>query len=93
MGIKGNGTVNNLWPYGETPYPVSSLVLTPDESDIYNDAWADIDAYIAENTAKFITGELDIATNWDTYMSDLQKMGLQDVYDVYQAAYDRTVGK
>lgn len=93
VGVKGQGTVNNLWPYAVTPYPVTSLVLTQDESDIYNDAWTDIKAYIAENTAKFITGELKVAENWDTYVSDLQKMGLQDVIDVYQAAYDRTVGK
>ena len=89
VGVKGQGTINNLWPYAETPYDLNSLVLTEDESDTYNDAWTDINAYITESTAKFITGEADIAAEWDNYVKALEQMGLQDVIDVYQAAYDR----
>ena len=89
VGVKGQGTINNLWPYAETPFDLNSLVLTEDESDTYNDAWTDINAYITESTAKFITGEADIAAEWDNYIAELESMGLQDVIDVYQAAYDR----
>ena len=89
VGVKGQGTINNLWPYAETPFDLNSLVLTEDESDTYNDAWTDINAYIVESTAKFITGEADIAAEWDSYVEALEQMGLQDVIDVYQAAYDR----
>ena len=89
VGVKGQGTINNLWPYAETPFDLTTLVLTQDETDTYNDAWTDINAYITEATAKFITGEEDIATGWDAFIKDLEKMGLQDVIDVYQAAYDR----
>ncbi|MBR3811266.1 MAG: hypothetical protein IKJ16_02910 [Agathobacter sp.] len=90
LGAKGHGTVNNLWPYAETPVNLSVLTLTQDESDIYNDAWADIDTYIGESTAKFITGEWSIEQSWDSYVAELDKMGLKDVIGVYQAAYDRT---
>lgn len=89
VGVKGQGTINNLWPYAETPFDLNSLVLTEDESDTYNDAWTDINSYIVETTAKFITGEADIAAEWDSYIAELESMGLQDVIDVYQAAYDR----
>ena len=89
VGVKGQGTINNLWPYAETPFDLTTLVLTQDETDTYNDAWTDINAYIAETTAKFISGETDVETGWDAYIKDLEKMGLQDVIDVYQAAYDR----
>ena len=89
VGVKGQGTINNLWPYAETPFDLNSLVLTEDESDTYNDAWTDINAYITESTAKFITGEADIAAEWDNYVKALEQMGLQDVIDVYQAAYNR----
>ena len=89
VGVKGQGTINNLWPYAETPFDLTTLVLTQDETDTYNDAWTDINAYITESTAKFITGEEDIATGWENFVKDLEKMGLQDVIDVYQAAYDR----
>lgn len=89
VGVKGQGTINNLWPYAETPFDLNSLVLTEDESDTYNDAWTDINTYIVESTAKFITGDADIAAEWDNYIAELESMGLQDVIDVYQAAYDR----
>ena len=89
VGVKGQGTINNLWPYAETPFDLNSLVLTEDESDTYNDAWTDINAYIVESTAKFITGEADIAAEWDSYVEALEQRRLQDVIDVYQAAYDR----
>ena len=89
VGVKGQGTINNLWPYAETPFDLTTLVLTQDETDTYNDAWTDINAYITESTAKFITGEEDIATGWENFVKDLEKMGLQDIIDVYQAAYDR----
>ena len=89
VGVKGVGTVNNLWPYAETPFNLTSLVLTEDETDIYNDAWTDINNYITESTAKFITGEWDVAAEWDNYVAELESMGLADVLAVYQAAYDR----
>ncbi len=89
VGVKGVGTVKNLMPYGETPFNLNTLVLTQDESDTYSDAWTDIDKYIAESTAKFITGEADIATGWNQFIKDLEKMGLNDVIAIYQAAYDR----
>ena len=89
VGVKGQGTINNLWPYAETPFDLTTLVLTQDETDTYNDAWTDINAYITESTAKFITGETDVETGWDGFIKDLEKMGLQDIIDVYQAAYDR----
>jgi len=93
VGVKGQGTVKNLWPYGETPVIVTSLSVTQDESDIYNDAWADINTYIGEATAKFITGEWNIEQAWDSYVAELEKMDLQKVIDIYQAAYDRYLAK
>lgn len=89
LGAKEHGTKNNLWPYAVTPVIHSDLTLTQDEQDIYNDAIADINTFVEERTAKFITGELNVAEEWDNYLSELEKMGLKDVIDVYQAAYER----
>jgi putative aldouronate transport system substrate-binding protein len=90
VGVKGQGTINNLWPYAETPFDLNSLVLTEDESDTYNDAWTDINAYIVESTAKFITGEADIDATWDEYVQTLQRMELDRWVAIDQAAYNRT---
>ena len=47
----------------------------------------EINAYISEMTQKFITGEEPL-TNFDNYMDQLQKMGIEDLIAAYQAAYD-----
>lgn len=92
-GVKGQGTIKNLWPYGVTPKEITSLALTEDENDIYNDAWTDINNFVNESTAKFITGEWSIAEKWDSYLAELDKMGLDDVIGVYEAAYARYKAK
>lgn len=89
VGVKGHGTIKNLIPYAESPVDLTSLILTQDEMDTYNDAWGDINTYIGESTAKFITGEWTVEQSWDSYINELEKMGLNDVIDIYQVAYDR----
>ena len=41
-----------------------------------------------ERIGRFITGELDIETDWDQFQADLQQMGIQECIDIYQEAYD-----
>ena len=36
-----------------------------------------------------ITGVLDVETNWDSYISTIQSMGIEDAIAITQAAYDR----
>ena len=83
----------NLIPNVVQNMYVSALKLTEDEYDIYVDAWADIDAYVTQMHASFITGEIDIETGWEDFLNTLDEMGLQDILDVYQAALDRYNGK
>ena len=88
--IKGEGTVDKLWPHVEAPaFDISMLTLNEEENNIYSDYWTDINKYIGEETAKFITGQRSIETEWDQFVTDLYALGLQDVLDAYQSAYDR----
>jgi len=90
VGVKAQGTVKNLWPYAETPVVRNALTLDLDGSDTYNEKWPDINTYIGNMTAKFISGELEINdANWNEYLSELEKMGLDEVLEVYQDAYER----
>jgi len=53
-------------------------------------AVADIEnmgSYISEMQYKFITG-IEPLTNYDAYMDQLQKMGIEELIGLYQAAYD-----
>ncbi|MFH5183695.1 hypothetical protein ACHHV8_14295 [Paenibacillus sp. TAB 01] len=48
----------------------------------------DIEAYTDENIVKFITGAQPLS-EWDKYVSTLNKMQLDKYLAIYQAAYDR----
>ena len=40
---------------------------------------------------KFITGELKVDADWDSYVKNLNDLGLQTYLECAQAAYQRTV--
>ena len=48
--------------------------------------------YIAEMKWKFITGQEPLS-NYDTYVANLERMGVSDIVAVYQQAYDNYMAK
>ena len=40
-------------------------------------------------TARWIAGESDIDADWDSYISSLNGIGLEEYVSMYQTAYDR----
>lgn len=84
------GFVNNVIPYqSENYFAIGLLKFTDDEQRVLSNKLTDITSYYKEMEGKFITGVEDIATKWDDYCKTLEQMGVQDVIEVYQAAYDR----
>lgn len=87
---KSIGTVENLIPYGEEPIVrTGNLSLTESEMVTYNDIWPGIDAYIQDMTVRFITGAEDIETGWQGYLDRLEALGLPEVLNIYQDAFER----
>ena len=84
------GFVNNVMPYMEDDcFPVSMLKFTEDEQYVLDNKLADVKSYVSEMQGKFVTGIADIETEWDTYCTTLEQMGINDIIEVYQASYDR----
>ena len=54
----------------------SSVTLTQDESTERAALYADISTIVKEQTAQFISGALDIESNWDAYISALEASGM-----------------
>ena len=79
-------------PYG---FPFENQIPPMDytelESEILADTKVMIQEYVNESIARFITGDRDINTDWDSYKDELNAIGLQDMLKVIQAAYERTV--
>lgn len=59
------------------------------ELDKLGDISTTVNSYINECRVRFITGELDIEKDWDKYVDDLEKMGLERYIEVAQEYYDR----
>lgn len=51
-----------------------------------------VNTYMAENEAKFITGALPIS-EFDNYVAQLKKFGIEKAIEIKQTAYDRYVAK
>ncbi len=70
-----------------------TLTYTDDEADERAALQSDIDTYTSEIIAKFITGELDIDQEWDTYVSNMESMGIDRVAEITEASYGRYLAK
>ncbi|MEF3302230.1 extracellular solute-binding protein [Paenibacillus sp. GYB003] len=66
----------------------SPFIFTNDEMSQMNGMATDINTYVGEMTTKFITGDAPL-TQWDTYVAQLKKMGLDRYITIYNAAYER----
>ncbi len=49
----------------------------------------DIDNYVKEMKAKWITGQVDIESTWDKYVKKLKEMGADKYVEMYQKAYEK----
>lgn len=63
--------------------------MTSDESTELNDMFTDIQIYVNQKMAQWVCGEADIDAEWDSYVKQLDKMGLQDCIAIYQTVLDR----
>lgn len=67
----------------------SGVALSSEESSKASALQSDIYTYVAECVPKFILGEMSTETDWETFVTECENMGLQTVIDIYQTAYDR----
>lgn len=49
----------------------------------------DINNYVQEMKAKWITGESDVNADWESYKVQLEKMGVDRYVEIYQQGYER----
>ena len=63
-----------------------------DDSSERASLYTDILNYCGTANVQFITGERDLDKDWDAYLEELEKMGLQRYIEIEQAAYDRLMG-
>ena len=88
---------NDLWYYPNEDVAFSwtyprTVTFTTEESNRIDELKSQIDTHTKEMTVKFLTGEEPIE-NFDKFVETLNSMGLEEMLSIYQAAYDRYLGR
>lgn len=60
-----------------------------EEQAVYDKHWNNIKTYMLEKQQAWVLGSEDIQSDWDNYMNELDKLGLNKVIKAMQSAYDR----
>ncbi|HEX7065234.1 MAG TPA: hypothetical protein VF199_09250 [Bacillales bacterium] len=68
-----------IWP---------AFTYTEEENEFLTGPGADIEKYVSEMQAKFITGKVPFS-EWDNYVNTVKGMGLDKYLEIQQAAYER----
>lgn len=68
------------------------ISLNDEENEINSEIWADINTFVQETTTKFILGKKPIE-EFDSYVDELKKMGIEKVIGTRQSAYDRYMSR
>ncbi|MFT8844362.1 MAG: extracellular solute-binding protein [Schleiferilactobacillus harbinensis] len=79
-------TKEKIDPYARVPYPL--VYLTKQEQDSISSISTDLQTFVEESEAKFITGVTPLS-DWDKYVKTIKGMNVDQYVKVYQAAYDR----
>ncbi|NLL38071.1 MAG: extracellular solute-binding protein [Clostridiales bacterium] len=78
----------NTYDYdGAYEFPVG-VRLTDEEREFVNTLAGDISTFISENYSLFLDNTKAFS-EWDAYVAQLYDLGMQDIIDTYQTAYDR----
>ena len=94
------GDPSNLWLYNEVmdsgvvdarKFGLPNVSFTNDENTQLS-MYLDLTTYVQTMEAKFISGEAGF-DQWDSYLAELERLGLEDMKAIYQAAYDRYATK
>jgi len=66
-----------------------ALVYTAQEASARAGIQTDISNYVKSARAQFIIGELSLDDDWDTYVEQINAMGLAELLEIENAAYER----
>ena len=77
----------DIWGTQDNSYAMPAVSMNAEDSERYNSIKADIDTTLDENLPKFINGDRPIE-ELDSFMSDLETIGLSEMIALEQKALD-----
>lgn len=83
-------TQDKIEAHGEVIYPL--VYLTNEEQNEVNAIQVDLETYVVESEAAFITGNRELNDEtWAEYINTLEQIGVRRLEEIHQDAYDRWV--
>ena len=82
-------TIEDFVKYRNLDSVVAGLIYTDREQEIVDQYHSVILSYVRECFARFVTGDMNIDREWDSYVNEFNRMGLSQVIGAAQAAYNR----
>lgn len=77
-----------VWePYYQTDPVYTAPLFDSETQEKVDEIRTDLDVYVSECQAKFITGEMSF-DDWDNYCATLERLGVDELVSYYQAYYD-----
>jgi putative aldouronate transport system substrate-binding protein len=99
MHASGYDNERKLWEETNRYYPfirqevLPVLFYTQQQAEEMSELKVAIDRYVMENSIQFITGAKNIATDWDTYKAEFNRLNVAAYIAIVQAAYDARPAK
>lgn len=82
-------TLKKYKPHARPEKTLPPIKFLPEEVQKYSTIKSEYANYVRQSLVKFIVGDMDIEKDWNTYITNLEKMNQQDLLDIYQKAYNR----
>jgi putative aldouronate transport system substrate-binding protein len=80
------------WGQSEVSLLVPPIIRTTEEHEKYTQIMTDIDTYVAEWATKTIMGQIPL-DDYDKYVDQIYKMGIEEAIAIQNAAYLRYIGQ
>jgi len=82
------GMLKNNLPYAKPSFPDTLIKVTEEENNVIANKLTDINNFVAQARAQFITG-IEPLSKWDAYVAKVKEMGIDEILEIKQKAYDR----
>ncbi len=69
----------------------SWATMTLDEQEEYANYQSEMETYVESMLLQFICGELDIESNWDSFVSTIHTMNYDRMYEIQNDVYQRAI--
>lgn len=69
-----------------------SVFLNPEDTDTAYQLKVNLEDYVNQSLVRFVTGDLDIENDWDSYIQQMKDLQVEEYLEIYNAAYEAKYG-